>query len=409
MNTLLQRLHMPETNTEFAGYVALAETEPALPQWLEEDFIRALDAQLHVLPTYLEQVIAALPLVKANPDLVLLAKAYYHLLTSEDASWEGITLPVAPADADPLPYDIIGIYPTLAGVQASYEKLQARGIPEEILQHTFCGIDASMHASTERVGRVSFNMTYFSWCRLYVHGTLLPIGRFNFQIVPASKLQMQCFRNTAGEITVLMDKAHVHRSGHLVNAGGCEDTDGAFQADCRETENSYIGYPVNPTTHLVEKHQITLSKAQWQPMFRPGDHLISVHIPAGGHLDPEYCQRSYDMARELYTRCYPEYRFSLFVCFSWLLAPELEELLDPDTNIMKFRSQYYTYPIDGRGLGVFHFLFTMQLASRDSLDLDKLTPKSSLQRKLVEHYRQGKWVHEFAGFFPFAKDAEVTC
>lgn len=73
---------------------------------------------------------------------------------------------------------------------------------------------------------------------------------------------------------------------------------------------------------------------------RKGDTVIDTHIPADGPLLPEECIKSFDYAREFFEKYYPEYKYEVFTCHSWLLDENLTNLLDENSNIVKFQKLF---------------------------------------------------------------------
>lgn len=73
---------------------------------------------------------------------------------------------------------------------------------------------------------------------------------------------------------------------------------------------------------------------------RRGEPVIDVHIPEGEPLDDEACVESYRSAGAFFEKHFPEVRPRAFYCSSWLLSPELGEVLPSTSNIRKFFGRY---------------------------------------------------------------------
>ena len=70
-----------------------------------------------------------------------------------------------------------------------------------------------------------------------------------------------------------------------------------------------------------------------------GIPALNVHIPEGQPLSHEACLASYARAKVFFAEKFnfvPQY----FCCHSWLLAPELKEILPQDSNILKFAADF---------------------------------------------------------------------
>ncbi len=118
-----------------------------------------------------------------------------------------------------------------------------------------------------------------------------------------------------------------------------------------------------------------------------GEPIVEVHIPQGEPLIHEDCLRSYRQAIAFFTTYFPEYSYRYFTCFSWLLGDQLREFLKPESNILKFRSDFtiFYYKESDSAL---RYLF--------ELNPDK-TKESGLQRKIREYKESGGKLHDGYG------------
>lgn len=117
-----------------------------------------------------------------------------------------------------------------------------------------------------------------------------------------------------------------------------------------------------------------------------GQNVIGVHIPDnGGPFTPEACDEAYKIAEGFFAKHFPEFEYNHYVCSSWLLDETLRDFLKPESNIIKFmdtfkiiaRKEAYsalTY-LFARGVGIEH--------------LPNITPKTSLQKAIVNHLQNG--------------------
>ena len=93
-------------------------------------------------------------------------------------------------------------------------------------------------------------------------------------------------------------------------------------------------------------------------VFPIGTPVLSVHIPAGEPLDPAAALDSFRQAEDFFPR-YFGIRYPLFICYSWLMAPALKEILPPDSRILQFQRMFatiYTRPHRQAEERVFGFL-----------------------------------------------------
>lgn len=76
-----------------------------------------------------------------------------------------------------------------------------------------------------------------------------------------------------------------------------------------------------------------------------GTRALNVHVPAGESLDLKACLDSFRNAEAFFGE-----KGQIYVCDSWLLAPELKKLLSEKSNIVRFQNLfeitkvYYAFP-----------------------------------------------------------------
>jgi len=140
------------------------------------------------------------------------------------------------------------------------------------------------------------------------------------------------------------------------------------------------GSPGLRDTHWIELVWSGMLAALGRLQFESSrEDWLGIHIPEAGPLTPAACDASFARAREIF----PAYRTA--VCASWLLDPQLADVLPHDSNIVRFQRRFelMTEGEDANG-DVLRFVFH----TYDD-DLDKLTPKTTLERALVERMRAG--------------------
>ena len=122
-----------------------------------------------------------------------------------------------------------------------------------------------------------------------------------------------------------------------------------------------------------------------------GTPLLDVHIPAGEPLDIEAARKSMEQAPEFY-KTYFHKDFSLLHCHSWLLSPDLKELLPEQSRIMQFQNLFTVYKTDNEERQaeerVFGFL---------SDDPNKYPESTFLQKAVKQYLLDGKEVMMGAG------------
>lgn len=129
----------------------------------------------------------------------------------------------------------------------------------------------------------------------------------------------------------------------------------------------------------------------------PGDHCLSLHIPDfRGPLSPSACDRSLALAREFFARHYPDERYEVALCHSWLLDAQLKRYLPAESNIVRFQERFEiayeeSSPDDGVPVG---FVF-----GDPELPVEGLPRRNSVERAVGDHLRAGGHWYGGHGWF----------
>ncbi|HEV2529701.1 MAG TPA: acyltransferase domain-containing protein [Thermomicrobiales bacterium] len=121
----------------------------------------------------------------------------------------------------------------------------------------------------------------------------------------------------------------------------------------------------------------------------PGTPALSVHIPGYyGPFDPASCDASLDRAREFFPRHFPEERYDLAVCYSWLLDPQLAEYLPANSNIIRFQRRFTIIPDKGSADNALTLRFVFGMPT--DLPLDTYPQRTTLERAIITHLKAGQ-------------------
>jgi hypothetical protein len=187
----------------------------------------------------------------------------------------------------------------------------------------------------------------------------------------------------------------IHKSGFPFGSAGCKDEDGCWEASITETDDAYIGYPVQPDGSTLHE-QITLPKSQWKQLLKSGDSIIRLHIPSGVQFDPASIEESLAQMCQYLEQYFPEITTRIFCCSSWMMDPQLVEMLGPDANISKFCRRFTPMAQKSKGNAVMNFIF---FDPDRKIPLKDLPEDSRFQRALKQHYTEGKVIYEMFGYF----------
>lgn len=118
-----------------------------------------------------------------------------------------------------------------------------------------------------------------------------------------------------------------------------------------------------------------------------GEYAIETHIPQGEALTEEKCLDSFKEATTFFKKYFPQTPVKYFMCDSWLLNPNLADILSENSNIVKFMRLWTPVPFDSDNSSqaierVFGFGF-----KRD--DIKNAPENTSLQKALKGYLLSG--------------------
>ena len=365
--------------------------EARAQQILSEDYIKKTLAESYALTDRTEIILQAAQQLRQNRALCLLVCLLEQWILMDVFDVKQYR---APAGAG-LAYDFLHLFPAIPTMPESVAHLRQRGVPEEIIAETMEEYDYCVNLNAGSLGRPAFRLDRLNWIRCVIKNRLIRIGRFKYDL-PGKYVQgFQVYRDESGNMAVLADGISAHRSGGVLGSAGLEDTEGSFTAQITETETAVTGCPV--VNGFVKKETVTLDKAVWKLALSPDDYVPRIHIPPGGGFDKETMEASFEKARAVFRKCYPERPFKAFFCHTWLLSPQLRDILKPESNILTFQKIFTRIPCYSQGKGCFSFLFGLSPTVPE--DLMALPEKTSLQRAVKKLYISGGYLHEGEGFF----------
>ena len=111
---------------------------------------------------------------------------------------------------------------------------------------------------------------------------------------------------------------------------------------------------------------------------------ISLHIPTGAHLLPEAIDASLTAAHSFLARFFPAWADVPMDCHSWLLSPQLPELLDPDSKIIRFQNRFRITAEPEQTEDFLEWVF-----KNKNIPYAQLPENTSLQKKMKQYLLQG--------------------
>lgn len=128
--------------------------------------------------------------------------------------------------------------------------------------------------------------------------------------------------------------------------------------------------------HVLEQ-DVEMPDGRW---IRKHTIVLNVHIPAGEPLHPDGVQHAFERAASFFRGIPP-----VFVCYSWLLEPQLRHLLPPESNILQFQNRFHIYRVDASSRQAEERIF-----GRVHDNPEEYEERTQLQRKAKAYLLSGK-------------------
>lgn len=225
-----------------------------------------------------------------------------------------------------------------AGFPKMFSQHARRQVPLEVTRATARDLSRWIEdLETQRIHRPGFPL---SWFHNHLRNGLLEIGRLQFVagVFP-------------GPVRIYSSIASPEKSIALAPDGIACGPDGwptasnpVFVTSFRETSSDISGHQADPVSGRYPSRAVTLGVAEWCERLRRGDTILDVHVPSGAPLTPDECGASFERAKDLFEKCFPEKDWKAFVCTSWLLDRDLPSCLPPASGIVAFGARFLPFP-----------------------------------------------------------------
>ena len=144
---------------------------------------------------------------------------------------------------------------------------------------------------------------------------------------------------------------------------------------------------------LVERLEERLADTEnGRLLLKKDDPLIGLHIPADGPLDINACIDSMRQMAEFFDRHFPDYQYKGFDVATWLLDPQIAELISEESNIVKFQKLGIRYLIKDN-CDVSDWIWGAR-------DPEKIANPSSLQRNALAFLKSGRQFKYYEMYIP---------
>lgn len=263
----------------------------------------------------------------------------------------------------------------IAGCPSIEKKFAALKLPAHYAQDSLMRITEDALAFSSRQGYLAYPTNAHHWMRFFVNGELFRIGRFEYMTVPdAMPFAPYVYKHKkSGRVIALCrENWRLDRNGWQLWRD-YPDEEPYCVTTFEENTDFVRGTPIDPAGFAEVGKVVTLDKNEYELLWDDKDFIPDMHIPPGGGMTPELCEKSLKEAMEFFER-YFDCKPKAFICFSWVFNPDLCEVL-PESNLAKFMRNVYLTPFAGSSLSGLSFVF-----GKSGKDWSNYAAETSLQK-----------------------------
>jgi hypothetical protein len=314
-----------------------------------------------------------------------------------------------PLEVDPFVQEKFGpntsLYYLLAYLSAmpyTEREYNRRGISLEILDHTFLDFSIWMRRAHEMHGDWRFEQ--FPWMNLHFSMQLYRLGRLQFRLAPYEGHATAFRSKHNGQIVLMCGPGEkLRRDGYAYGAGLKSPSipsgpDGqptpeeeAWETVFEESEQGWLGHMVHPLGY-AKREACLLEKADWELYLKQGDTILDLHIPRGGPLTPEECRKSFLWASEFFAQYDPGRPYKATFCHTWFFTPQLQQILGPHSNIVRFQREFSLFPYPGGPGFLWGYVFGEKYP-----DLATCPRDNSMRRAVLDWVENGGELFDLPG------------
>jgi hypothetical protein len=291
----------------------------------------------------------------------------------------------------------------LAALPYAEAEYRRRGIDLAILRTTLGDIRTWLLHEYELSGVWTFRQ--FMWIWRHLNCKLFRLGRLQYILEPFEGGIHAFQRRANGEICLLADPdVPLRADGCTLAAGRSRPGDPFYRAGAvpvpeeagwlptfAARADGWQGYPVSPYGQAL-KDSVFLPAAEWEQVLQRGDTVLELHIPRKDPFSVADCRDSLAQAFEFFKTCFPERPFRAAACHTWFFTPQLQRLLPPESNIVRFQREFSLYPYPGSPAFLWSYVFGEKVTALAGAPRD-----TALRRSVLDWLEAGGELFDLAG------------
>lgn len=351
--------------------------------------IKALNDKYDMLGEYYENAVAGANDIRNKENLLTWLRLTFEY-SKDRSTYEARSFPIPASDGSPAG-DMFTTLLLLGEFPETVKRYEARGFSHEQIKKNLGNLKINLWVNEICCGAVSIGPGLYGWLTLYSKALIFDHMGYNYQPYtwPSNAILLQ--NKNSGEYVFVMVSGNFHKSGQVLGSAGATDDEGSFSADFEEWTDMFFGHRVKDG--YVQSKREKFEKSEWRAVLRPGDDVVSLHIPRKTNMDEAYVTESLKEGFNLLKKYYPELSPKCITCHSWLLSPNLDKILSPDKNLYKFMHRFTVHPIlDAEATGTRSFVWP-----GENGPIETLSEKTSLQSGIKKLHSKGEFIHRFYG------------
>ena len=275
------------------------------------------------------------------------------------------------------------------GVLASFlekaiEPYQRQGADDEMLKATFGDVLRWVNWYKRETGRDG--LAEICWAVRAYCNKLYQIGCLQYERIE-SHYPVQVWQMGQSILVLSAGGVYVNHQGRA-----CQDiTDASFITGYKQQDNEVSGHLIDTHTGEISPEETAFATTGMTRLLRPGEEVLTMHIPAGTSLDPAEVDQSLAAAKRFFEAA--GMPFALCLCHSWMLDPQIEGFVQPGSRILNLARRFARFTVAGEGSGA-RFIF---LTDTPALDLPEAAIKTSLQKAVIRHLKSGGRLYDLGG------------
>jgi hypothetical protein len=258
------------------------------------------------------------------------------------------------------------------------ERHHARGVPPEVSRAVNARHGSGWLKSADKGSPIMIDDWIPWWFRYVASGKLYRLGRLEFAIEAWEYPFGAYIHNQTNELIVLAN------AGLQLTDDGYVTGTQTWTTTLAEDDDAITGTPISPRGHAL-RQPVRLPRSEWQQILKAGDPIVDIHIPREGELSLEALHQAHADAEPFFDRYYPDQRFVAYICDSWMFSPQLEAMLGPDSNIVRWQREGYLLPSDDGADSFLTFTF-----GADTIDTATAPQDTRLRRAVIAHLDRGE-------------------